>query len=48
MLGGSIKGWAVSRWDGCTIGENPLPLVGIFLGWMGVLAMDKRWFEEIS
>ena len=48
MLGCSIKGWAVSRWDGCTIREHPVELNGIFIGWMGVLAMNNRFFGEIS
>ncbi len=31
VLGWAVRGQEVSRWDGCTIGENPLLMDGIFL-----------------
>ena len=31
MFGCAIGGWGVPRGDGCTIGENPLSMVGMFL-----------------
>ena len=34
--------------DDCTILKNMLSMDGILLGWLDVLAMDKRLFEEIS
>ena len=47
MLGYAFEDWEVFQVDGCTIGENPLSMDGIFPGWMAVLAMDSGFSEKL-